>query len=255
MVYKPAFYNLNLLYARKAAEVRRMDPAEALLRYTYLYVHFGLGRDFNPRHPVWQEYRAGLFRADDDVEWTARFALQREIAAPRPAEENQFGCFSYSIGSGGRLRLHFHNNDPRGVGPLSPHRLRARLAELQALFADVRERQLPVLSVVGGSWLYNLPAYRRLFPPAFITTALASYEDFQFLALWGQFLDRSNDLRPQAAARFLANLLHASTPAALDQCFPFPVLRLECPLEFFHDFYTHDEKKLPPPDMTGDRTP
>jgi len=31
-----------------------------LLDYTNLYVRFGLGRDFDPAHPVWREYLSGL---------------------------------------------------------------------------------------------------------------------------------------------------------------------------------------------------
>lgn len=40
-------------------------------------------------------------------------------------------------------------------------------AELAEMFSHARQAQ--PMQKLGASWLYNLPAYRRLFPPAFTT--------------------------------------------------------------------------------------
>ena len=237
MAYSKEFYNLNLLYARRVAEVAALSLAEALLNYTNLYTQFNLGRDFDPDDATWQGFIGGLEHTGDTLDWTFQFALRREMEAPPQPSENAFGCFSYTLGPEECVRLYFHNRETGGVGPLSHSRLHHRLIELGSLFAHLRRAGVPVRTVVGDSWLYHLEAYQRLFPPAFIATAEASYTDFQFLALWGQFLDRSGEVRADTAGEFLKNMMKADTLSLLERCFPFPVLRLECPIEFFNDFY------------------
>ena len=59
-MYGRSFFDLQLQFARKVAALSGLPFADALLRYTNLYVRFGLGRDFDPDHPAWREYVAGL---------------------------------------------------------------------------------------------------------------------------------------------------------------------------------------------------
>ena len=54
------------------------------MSYTNLYIRFGLGRDFDPAHPTWQEYLAGLHDPDDIAEWTYSFYLKRSDAMAGP---------------------------------------------------------------------------------------------------------------------------------------------------------------------------
>jgi len=90
---------------------------------------------------------------------------------------------------------------------------------------------------VGGSWLYHLEAYRRLFPPGFLASAQAEEPDARFLALWGQFLDHQGQVKPDMAQRFERAVDRAGSLAELMACFPYPVLRLERPLEEFYAFF------------------
>ena len=110
-----------------------------------------------------------------------------------------------------------------------------RRAELAALFEGVRG---PV-RVVGASWLYNLEAYRRLFPPAYLATAHVLTGRFRHMPLWGQFLDRQGSVRAGLAGQLLDRLGRQSSLDGLDHCFPFPVLSVEAPVQDFHDFYRH----------------
>jgi hypothetical protein len=248
VTYAKAFFDLQLQFADKVAALSGLPPARVLLEYTNLYIRFGLGRDFDPAHPTWQEYLAGLESAPDIREWTYRFYLTRPLTRPgamgAPPVVAASGCFSYARLSGDRIRLHFQNAEPDEHSPLALERGSQRLAELTALFGHVK-RSLPQPTtppttpprVVGASWLYNLAAYRRLFPPSYLVTAHAITPRFQHMPLWGQFLDRQGAIRENMTRRFLEHLEHQSSLHRLDQCFPFQVLAVGAPVQDFYDFY------------------
>ena len=164
VIYAKAFFDLQLQFAHKVAILSGLPLARALLDYTNLYIRFGLGRGFDPAHPTWREYLAGLQDANDIREWTYRFYLRRPDAMAAPAIVATFGCFSYSRLSGDRIRLHFENADTDGHSSLGIDRRGQRLADLTGLFGHVKQTLGQSVQVVGASWLYNLDAYRRLFP-------------------------------------------------------------------------------------------
>ncbi len=164
-----------------------MDVATSQLEYTHLYMRFGLGRSFDAENVLWQAYLTGLSDAEDGVAWTYHFYLQQQEQNGAPFE-SPFGCFSYPLWSDNRIRIHFHNADEAPHRPFSYERMNVRLAELRLMFADIREKVLNATTVVGGSWLYGLEAYRRLFPPDFYRTATRGDDDYPYMALWGQFL-------------------------------------------------------------------
>ena len=104
---------------------------------------------------------------------------------------------------GDRIRLHFQNADTAGHSPLGVACMGQRRTDLVALFAHV-QRTLPMhVQVVGISWLYNLEAYRRLFPPAYVATPRVLRNRFRSMPLWGQFLDRHGGLKEQMTRPFL----------------------------------------------------
>lgn len=211
--------------------------ARALLEYTNLYIRFGLGRGFDPAHPTWREYLAGLPATNDGGEWTYRFYVTRGPALAAPATVATFGCFSYARMSDDRIRLHFQNAEMDGHSPLGIEHRGQRLADLAALFEHVRRTPRQPQQVVGASWLYNLDAYRRLFPASYLATAHVIEHRFQHMPLWGQFLDRYGELKESVARRFLERLERQPSLDGLDQCFPFQVLSVEAPVGEFYDFY------------------
>jgi hypothetical protein len=210
--------------------------AQALLEYTNFYIRFGLGRDFDADHPGWRAFVRGLLEAGDVGAWTHRFYLDRPAGAGVPPVVATFGCFAYERRDGGRLRLHFQNAELEERSPLSVGRQGERRAELAALFAHVRRAEQP-LTVVGASWLYNVEAYRRLFPETYLATARQMPRAFQHMTLWGQFVNRRGDLRPAMAEEFRRRLARQSTLDGLERCFLLPVLRLEAPVGDFYDWY------------------
>lgn len=85
--------------------------------------------------------------------------------------------------------------------------------------------------------MYNLPAYRRLFPASYLATAQVIGQRFRYMPLWGQFLDRYGEVRKRTRRQFLERLDRQSSMDRLDLCFPFQVLSLEASATEFYDFY------------------
>jgi hypothetical protein len=237
VTYAKAFFDLQLRFADRVASLSGLPLSRVLLPYTNLYIRFGLGRDFNASDPTWRAYLAGLTRPHGIDEWTYDFYLTRHGATAVPAVVATVGCFSYAQLSGERIRLHFHDADADGRSPLAIERVSRRRAELAGLFERVKRTARRPLHVVGASWLYNLEAYRRLFPGSYVATAHPMPDCFQHLPLWGQFLDRHGAIREKPARDFLDRLEHQSSLDDLDRCFPLRALSVQAPVDDFYDFY------------------
>jgi len=237
MIYAKAFFDLQVQLAHKVTALSGLPSARALLEYTNLYIRFGLGRDFDPAHPTWREYLAGLEHTNDSREWTYRFYLARPEAMAAPNTVATFGCFSYARLNGDRIRLHFQNAEPDGHSPLGIERVGQRLADLTALFTHVKRTLRQPLRVAGASWLYNLDAYRRLFPAPYLATAHVIGHRFQHMPLWGQFLNRHGEIKEGMTRQFLERLERESSLDSLEQCFPLQVLSVEASVFEFNDFY------------------
>jgi len=236
MIYAKAFFDLQLHFAHKVAILSGLPLARVLLDYTNLYIRFGLGRGFDPAHPTWREFLAGLQESNDIREWTYRFYSRRPDAMAAPGIVATFGCFSFSRLSGDRIRLHFENSDTDGHSSLGIDRQGQRLADLAALFDHVKRTLPQPLQVVGASWLYNLHAYRRLFPIPYLETAHVIHR-FRNMPLWGQFLDRYGEVKEDMARPFLERLESQSSLDSVDQCFPFEELSLQASVQEFYDCY------------------
>lgn len=150
MSYAKAFFDLQLQFAHTVTVLSGLSLERALLEYTNLYIRFGLGRDFDPAHPIWREYLAGLQDTNDRGNWTYRFYLTRPEALTAPPTVATFGCFAYARSSGDRIRLHFQNAETDGCSPLGIERRGPRLAELAVVtrqFLERLERQSSVDSL------------------------------------------------------------------------------------------------------------
>lgn len=245
MQYSKAFFALQIRFATVAASLTDLPVEQALLDYTNLYVRLGLGRGFDPAHPVWREYVDGLRRAADPSDWTHRLYLaQAEKSRQMPVAATTFGCFSYAMQGRDCVRMHFHNADPSSVSPLSIDRLPIRLRELRSLFGHVKRNHEDAVRVVGTSWLHNLHAYRRCFPDEYAASATVAESKFRNLPLWGQFLDRHGNVRAATAEPFIRRLSTVTDARDLARSFPFQALSVEAPIAPFFRFYgVNDDRR------------
>lgn len=229
----PEFFDLQLRFAEQVVRVSGLSMEEALLDFTNIYIQC-LYLPFDAHHPSWQMYLEGLQQVEDKVGWTYTFYRSRVPFVGPPA----FGCFRYGyLADEQTIRLHFAPADSSGYGPLSRERMTARLQELQMLFADVKRQHPEAQKVRGASWLYNLAAYRRLFPSQYTDEMERREDEFRFLALWGQFVRRDGRLREPEVSDFLSCCSRQQTLEGLARCFPYDVLVPSCSISAFYEFY------------------
>lgn len=233
------WFDLQLGFGRRVAAVGGGRFEEGLARQTNLYRCLGLPWEMDLGHPVWVEFVEGLLRAEDAVAWAYGFYRERW----REYGVRPFGCFRYDFEPEGTwIRLHFSNQDGSGEGAISKARMEVRLAELRAMFGEIARDYPEATEVRGNSWLYGREAYRRLYPPAFcrVLTPARTEDNFQYLALWGQFLDREKRVKLAMAGEFLERIGRAQTMEELAAAFPQRVYSAACGIAEFYDFYRID---------------
>jgi hypothetical protein len=237
MAFGKDFFDLQFSFAEKVRDLSGLSLEAALFEYTNLYVRFGLGREFDVDGRGWQSYLDGLRGADDGREWTYRFYLREPEARTAPPVVATFGCFAYALPDEHHVRLHFRNAEGSDCSPLGAARIKRRHAELSALSAHLKPTVSPDTPIVGASWLYNLQAYRRLFPPGYASTARPIQGGFRSMPLWGQFINRRGEVREPVAGSFLGALAQTSDLGDVGDCFPFRALTATAPAREFCDFY------------------
>ena len=238
--YAKKFLTLQVKFAEKIAEVSKQALPDVLIDYTILRTLFNLRVSHNIPHPLWDAFITGLELSDNSEDWTYDFYLQRMTVNPDTSDERRFfGCFSYVYPwrNTRKLRIHFENRETSEHGALSKERMTLRKSELSAMFRYIQANHSDIETVRGGSWLYNIRAYHRLFPPDYVKTAKPVGYETAFWALWGQFIARNGSIRQPAAAQFLECLNKQKTVEGCLQCFPYQVLRPECSIEKFYSFY------------------
>src|SRR6185437_14307353 len=211
-MYPERYLELEVLFARRVAEVAQITLAEAVLNYTSFYKLLGMEGEFEAANPEWQAFIQGLHGIDQDTRWVYQTYLARYPRIPQFTNSPHWGCFAYDYHPERlAIRLHFSNEDTSPYGALSHERQATRLAELRAMFRHIREDHPQARWVKGGSWLYNWEAYRRLFPPAFGQSARVDEPHLQFRALWGQFLRHTWQVNEELAADFLQRVQRLQT--------------------------------------------
>jgi len=237
------YFRLQLLFAARLSELTGQPLAETITTQTNLHRRFGLG---NPQpgaapDPLWARYVEGLERRDTietRSDWTQ--ALYAEAPDDRPpAYRRTFGCFGCDQPNDeGAVQIHFsnHENHP-DIGPLDRRRQDARREDLRGMIGFVRETYPTAESVIGSSWLYNLKAYRRLFPPAYGDSRLVPDGPVRLTgtSTWGQLLDHRGEMKANVEAVFLARLPELD-PAAPWLVFPLRAMKTRARIGEFYAF-------------------
>lgn len=237
--YAKPFFELQLVFGQKIADVSHQSLDQAILRFTALYRILGLDWSLDPTNPVWQKYIQGLQKASEKVDFTHQFYLQRYPAIPKFTDEEHWGCFAYEYNPEIRaVHLHFSDQDTSMYGPLSHHRIDVRASELRAMFQQIKQRHPDAVLVQGGSWLYNWESYRRLFPPAFGQSA--QKENLFTLTgrnIWGQFLRRNGSVHQETMSLFLGRVNKLKRAEDYPQCFPYANVKTKTAIQLFYEFY------------------
>ena len=237
------YFEVQLLLARRMAALTG-DPVGGMAReYTNLSHRLGQGAPLaEPPTAAWLAYEQALdavpYLADQIALTRQTFIEQPQEAIPAPGQ-TLFGCFAHEAPDrDGRVKIHFYNRDTDDAGgPLAAGKAGRRRGDLAAMVVNIREVHPDATAIQGGSWLYNLEAYRRLFPADYIASRVApDTVRLTGTSTWGQLLDSRSEIRPAVRDALVANL-EGLDPRAPWRAFPLRALRTSAPLTSFEAFY------------------
>ncbi|RDI17688.1 hypothetical protein DFR41_11615 [Pseudacidovorax intermedius] len=233
-----AYFSLQLIVAAHYAAAAGVPFEVAVVRCTNLRRRLHLWGPSGAEQ--WASYLAELGQVRHDPEallsTTLRFHEVRPPLAPAPT----FGCFSYdSPNAAGVLRIHFMPPEGLDASPLAAAAVDARRHELRAMFQHIRSAHPEARSVMGVSWLYNLQAYTRLFPQAFVKSIqpVSGPLHLNGSSTWGQVLDWRQQVKPAARDELLRRLVDMDITAPW-RVFPLQAQVATCGVQLFHDAFT-----------------
>ncbi|MGH9278882.1 MAG: hypothetical protein ACRD12_12360 [Acidimicrobiales bacterium] len=242
MLLGRSYFALQARFAARVVEIEGISFGEACRLNTAFYAlardnDAGVSperNDFDPGHHDWVAFLEAVDDGMDPVDYVYKAYL-----AGDGKEDTDATCFGFKYWPEDRLvRLHF-SNDRHGTA-LRLSTVDDRRRELKEIFQTVVRNHPDACAVRGTSWLYHLTAYRRLFPPSFVSTLTSVGYPHQFAALWAQFIDRHGVVKPGIAAAFLEAVETASTRSELDQAFPLDVLAATSEITAFYDYFAVD---------------
>lgn len=241
MAYSRDYFALQIEFAKKASELLNISLADTLIEYTGFYKTFRIsGWKFDKDDLTWLKYLKEIQKSTNLVDTTYDFYLKR-LEGREQQDVNiskQFGCFSYENSPEENcIYIHFRNLDGAEPGPLSLAKKDIRLKELTEMFSEIKHKNTTVKYVAGFSWLYNLEAYRRLFPQEYTQDMQVNSEWFRSSAIWGQFLDSAGEIKTDLTHKFLKDVHHAKTLVELKTSFPFKLLEPKTEINNFYKFY------------------
>lgn len=230
------FFRIQLSFATWVASGTGMPLANAIMDYTNIFIRLGCGRRFDRKLPAWSDYIRGLrHNPDKDAEYTLAVWQSRPPVAP-PDVVGRSGCFSFSLETDRSARIHFEPTDGT-VSPLCDSEVAARQHELCGLLAQIVTLTPAVKTLRGLSWLYHHHRYRRLFPPAYLRSAMPVTDRYRNMPLWGQFLRWDGSLRAERASHLYQHIQGEFHPSRLATGFPLQPLAVSAPVTVFQAFY------------------
>lgn len=241
MIYPREFFGFQIEVAQRIVARFGFSLPNALAAYT-TFPNIVVVRG------EWKPFATAIEHSADPLETTYEWYQSQHghELPPKPSDAEfhgrpLFGCFYFVVRDEVIIRPHFVKNDSPGMRPLGHERVDVRRAELTRMFAYIKRQVPAATTVLGNSWLYNLAAYTRLFPPAYIDNMPTSDADeFNFLARWGQCYDSAWHPKAAVAGELLRRLETLDDLAQFRRCFPFQLLNPSCSCDAFFSFYGVD---------------
>jgi len=225
MVPDRTFFAVQRRFAERWAALASVPIETAFLECTTWYRQAaGLGREFDPHHPRWQELVSAVRDAADPDGVVRAAAVRNEPEVlPGPVLDWTWEADDRSV------RLNFLGERSLDGHPLSRRQLPKRQRELRDLVRSAASDHSDAAWLRGRSWLYSIHAYRRIFPDEFIAGLKPRAPDLQFLACWGQLLDGAWRTRSGVATALLRAVDLANTTDDLEAAFPYRMQQTRIP--------------------------
>ncbi len=238
--YPKGLIDLIIQYAKKRSQIFGLELIESIKNFTPVYYLIGnYDWEFKEDSIYWQEFLQRYENGEDLVELVYDMYIKNYQEF---SNFKWFGCFRYRFledeKGNGIVKLHFLNNRTSKEGPLALSQKEKRLKELKELFEDVKENYPNAKYVQGGSWLYNLESYKRLFPKEYTNNMKSISPKPQRLVIWGQFINSEWSVKKDMAEEFLSRLGKAKTEKDLEKVFELKEMFPKGDIKYFYDFYS-----------------
>lgn len=150
-LFSVEFFDMQLCFAKRVADLSEVSFAEAVGSHTNVYVRLGMGQRLDITNSDWQDYLAELATVNEKAEWTHAVHARGLHIPTGPTLTDAVGCFSYALIGPRQARLHFHASDCTSESPLSMGNLHLRQRELASLLSNLRASSSESMQIVGTS--------------------------------------------------------------------------------------------------------
>lgn len=232
------YFSLQLSFAERYAIVADLPLGASIVHCTNLRRRLNLWGPTGAN--CWSDFVARISDPKNERRDALSLCMQWYEKRPPLAKERSFGCFSFDPpDASGVLRIHFVPPETTSTSPLACANIGARVQELCELFSHVRRKEPGVLSVRGVSWLYNLEAYRRLFPRRYAMSIQAIDVPLHLngSSTWGQVLNWRQEVKPDMRDALLARMT-TMRPEAPWKAFPLQALTATSDIAEFYERFT-----------------
>ncbi len=238
--YPKELFHLIVEYAKKKSEILDIDLLESIKLYTPIYYLIGNHDwEFKEDSIYWKEFVQRYEKGEDLVELVNDMYIRNDKAE---SSHKWYGCFRYKYVEDengiGTVKLHFLNNRSSKEGPLSSTQTDKRLEELKEMFKDIKKNHPNVKYVEGGSWLYNIEAYKRLFPREYTEKMRSIPPKTNNLVIWGQFINSEWSIKDDYANKFLSRVKKAKSKEDLENSFEMLSLFPKAEIKYFYNLYS-----------------
>ncbi len=245
-MYPVELLKLQIDFAKRASEIEHINISLALLRYSPIARFVGIKySEMSVENPLWVELIELLHEKSNSVDQAVAIAEFKKTHHLNNEESfdidgnprAEFGCFNFDYQPEKKqIQIHFSNNDKGETGPLSKERMPERIKELTAMFKFIKDKHPQAEVVRGHSWLYSIDAYKRLFPLEYVASGVIK-QTFLNTSMWGQFVDKSGNLKNHLAQQFEKCIKTKNTMEELANCFPHQQPKVSANVQIFYDFY------------------
>ena len=238
--YPFEYFDVQIQFAKKWTHITGDDLSKVLLEKTALYRRI-IGKKAGEALDVnWvlvcQNITAEPHRASAII-YNYYSRLPESRYTVHPHEFNSFEFDYYPERS--TVKVHYNPTIRGERSNLGREFLQDRVADLKRMFEHIHQMHPDAARVIGGSWLYNLDAYKRIFPPTYTQNMVQLVPPQLSLtgnSVWGQFVDSQGAGKRDICQKFLLKVEEAITTEDLVNAFPYPTWQ---PTDDIQNFYTH----------------
>ena len=243
--YPREYFDVQAAFASRWSQITGESLAQSIYDHTALHRRIYTSRFAKVPSPEWPDLatrvsQAGQSPAVADLLWQEYISRPNSVYEPPVDKQDgrHFGSFAFDYqDKTHRIKVHFVNRTRGAKSDLAFEYLPQRRAEVRQMFAHIQQHHPNAAEVIGGSWLYNLEAYRRCWPSVFfenIRPVPREHISLRGDSVWGQFIRASGYGNIELAAEFKERVGRASSLDDLYTSFRYLPLQPLAPIAAFY---------------------